>query len=89
MFIHIVRDVATQIADDTLILVVVELDVQWQIVHFNRFLAMRTVNARMILCDMVTELLLCAITFDTFGLGTFEWQLLMCFLCVTIHFVFG
>lgn len=87
--IYVIRYIATQIADNPLVLVVVEFDVQRQIVQFYHFVAMRAIDARMILLCVLLELFLCRITFDAFGFNAFEWQQQMSFFGMTVEFVFG
>lgn len=87
--IYVVRYIATHVADDSLVLVVVEFDVQWQIVEFDHFVAMRTIDAGMVLLGVLLKLFLCGIAFDALGFDTFEWHQQMGFFGVAIEFVFG
>lgn len=74
MCIYVVRHIAAQIADDSLILVVIEFNVQRQIVEFYHFVAMRTIDTRVILFGVLIELFLCGVAFDAFGFDAFEWH---------------
>lgn len=67
----------------------VEFNVQWQIIEFNQFVAMRTIDARMVLLCVLIQLLLRGIAFNAFGFDAFEWHQQMDLFGVTVQFVLG
>lgn len=87
--ILITRYIATQIANDALIFIVIQFYMLRQIIQFHSFLTIWAEDTCVVLFHMCVQIVLCIEAFNAFRFRAFEWHYQMDFFSVAIKLVFG